>query len=80
MRGKLGLDLNALAVESFPTGTAAVAARGTVRAHQPPCTCDASCACPSAPYWCADVAYTVLSCDYTKNESCWHTVQTCTPA
>jgi hypothetical protein len=78
VRKKLSLDLDALAVDSFATAKAASAARGTVDGHEP-CTCRASCACPSAVYWCADIAYTVYSCDYTKNLSCWQTYQTCTP-
>lgn len=78
MRKKLTLDLDALAVSSFDTGEAAGKPRGTVQAHEP-CTCRATCDCPSAIYWCADIAYTVYSCDYTKNLSCWNTFQTCTP-
>ncbi|HEV7588447.1 MAG TPA: hypothetical protein VGO40_10060 [Longimicrobium sp.] len=70
MRKKLSLDLDAIAVEGFATESAATAVRGTVEAHAP-CTCRATCACPSAIYWCADLADTVYSCDYTHNASCW---------
>ena len=78
MRKKLSLDLDRLAVSSFDTGDGGPGPRGTVAAHEP-CTCRATCACPSAVYWCADIAYTVYSCDYTMNLSCWHTYETCTP-
>ena len=78
MRKKLSLNLDALSVESFDTGDAKAALRGTVEAHAP-CTCRDTCVCPSAIYWCADIAFTVYSCDYTKNLSCWNTFQTCTP-
>jgi len=70
MRKKLSLDLDALAVASFDTGDGSTSSRGTVAGHEP-CTCRASCACPSAIYWCADIAETVYSCDYTHNASCW---------
>jgi hypothetical protein len=69
MRRKLSLNVDDLAVSSFDTGVGGASARGTVRA-QAACTCDASCVCPSAIYWCAEIAYTVYSCDYTKNASC----------
>ena len=69
MRKKLTLDPDGLAVSSFDTGEADGGTRGTVRA-QAACTCNATCACPSAIYWCAEIAYTVYSCDYTKNLSC----------
>ena len=70
MRKKLSLDLDAISVDSFATEGAASAPRGTVAGHEP-CTCRASCVCPSAIYWCADIAETVYSCDYTHNASCW---------
>ena len=68
MGRKLRLDLDGLAVSSFDAGQAD-AARGTVEA-QGACTCAASCACPSAPYYCATLAYTAYSCTYTQNLSC----------
>jgi len=80
MRRKLALEVEALAVDSFETTGEARAPRGTVEAREAPCTCWQSCACPSAPYWCADVPPTQISCDYTHNASCWYTQQTCTPA
>jgi len=70
MRKKLSLDLDAISVDSFATAEAKGAPRGTVEAHAP-CTCRDSCVCPSAIYWCAEVADTVYSCDYTINASCW---------
>jgi len=73
MRKKLTLDPDRLSVSSFEAGEAGGEARGTVRA-QAACTCNYSCACPSAIYWCADIAYTVYSCDYTRNISCSTTV------
>lgn len=81
MRKKLVLDVERLSVDSFET-EAAEEPRGTVEARQDDagCTCAASCDCPSAIYWCADIAWTVYSCDYTRNRSCWYTYQTCTPA
>ena len=57
---KTRLDLDRLDVSSFST-----TARGHVTAAEAACTCAASCACPSAYY------YTLYSCDYTKNQSCW---------
>jgi hypothetical protein len=69
MRRKLSLNVDDLAVSSFETGEGGAAARGTVLA-QAACTCNASCVCPTAVYWCAEIAYTVYSCDYTKNASC----------
>jgi hypothetical protein len=79
MGKKLAVEMENLSVESFDTGGPEPALRGTVNAHEP-CTCRASCACPTAVYYCAEIAYTVYSCDYTKNLSCWQTYQTCTPA
>jgi hypothetical protein len=69
MRKKLTLDPDRLSVSSFDTGAAEEGARGTVRG-QAACTCNATCACPTAVYWCAEIAWTVFSCDYTKNLSC----------
>ena len=69
-RKKLSLELDSLAVESFATERAAEEARGTVRAQGAACTCAASCVCPTAIYWCAEIAWTVYSCDYTGNDSC----------
>ena len=85
MRKKLVLDVEALEVDSFQTSAEEEETRGTVEARQDaaapqPCTCAYSCDCPSAIYWCAEIAWTVYSCDYTKNRSCWYTYQTCTPA
>jgi hypothetical protein len=70
MRKKLSLELDALSVDSFATDGAQRARRGTVEGYGA-CTCRASCVCPSAIYWCADIAETVYSCDYTHNASCW---------
>jgi hypothetical protein len=71
MRKKLRLDVDQLAVSSFQAGESETA-RGTVHA-QAACTCWRTCVCPSAIYWCADIAETVYSCDYTHNASCWTT-------
>jgi hypothetical protein len=68
MRKKIELRIDRLAVESFATGEGD-GTRGTVIANGP-CTCGASCACPTARYWCADMPYTIYSCDYTANASC----------
>jgi hypothetical protein len=78
MRKKLRLDVERLAVESFEPERDAEEGRGTVRAHGPACTCAASCDCKTAIYWCAEIAWTVYSCDYTANESCYHTRVPCT--
>lgn len=86
MKTKLTLELEALAVDSFETGTGADG-RGTVRGQevptitgqqQAPCTCFASCLCPSNAYYCATVRATAISCDYTFNASCgYDTSVTC---
>ena len=73
MRRKLSLNPDELAVSSFDTGAEGETERGTVRGQAAACTCAASCVCPSAVYWCADIADTVYSCDYTHNASCWTT-------
>ncbi|HVG45146.1 MAG TPA: hypothetical protein VM890_10465 [Longimicrobium sp.] len=87
MRRKLTLDLDALSVHSFDTTSADGAARGTVLGAESPtttppaddCTCDKSCACPSAYFYCnTGPAYTNYSCNYTKNASCLYS-QACTP-
>ena len=68
MAAKLRLELDTLAVESFATAEVATA-RGTVRGEAA-CTCDKSCPCPSAPYYCAEAPLTAISCDYSANWSC----------
>ena len=85
MSKKLILDVDALSVRSFETTRAGDGTRGTVLGAQqttPPvdnCTCDASCACPSAYFYCnTGPVNTHYSCQYTKNASCWYT-QACTP-
>jgi hypothetical protein len=84
---KLTLELEALAVTSFAT-TAPDAGRGTVRAAEdtattPPvddCTCQATCACPSAYFYCnTNPVNTAYSCQYTANASCYYS-KACTPA
>ena len=72
MRKKLVLNVEALAVDTFETG-AADEQRGTVHGAKEACTCAASCDCPTAIYYCAEIAWTLYSCDYTKNDSCWAT-------
>lgn len=78
MRKKLTLELEALAVDSFETSPGA-GGRGTVQGQEveptppvyaAPCTCYASCLCPSNAYYCATVRATAISCDYTYNGSC----------
>jgi len=74
MKKKLSLELEALAVDSFAT-TRVAGGRGTVRGQESElevedCTCVDSCPCPTAAYYCATVQETVISCDYTFNESC----------
>ncbi|HEX8696685.1 MAG TPA: hypothetical protein VF746_29980 [Longimicrobium sp.] len=90
MRKKLSLDLDALAVDTFATTPAEGDARGTVRANDsdepvptPPvyedkCTCAYSCLCKTAYYNCGTGPYTIYSCHYTQNLSCYYT-QVCTP-
>jgi len=78
MPRKLTLDLDALAVHSFETTPADGESRGTVLGAESPttppvdhCTCDKSCACPSAYYYCnTNPVYTHYSCGYTQNASC----------
>jgi hypothetical protein len=88
---KLSLEMDALAVDSFQTTPAAAPGVGTVRAQSEddppsgttpplyyvPCTCDASCLCPTAAYFCATAPDTAVSCDYTVNESCQYTAIRC---
>jgi hypothetical protein len=82
MKKKLSLELEALAVDSFETSTGA-GGHGTVHGqaattvchptppeYDPPCTCDDSCLCPSNAYYCATVMATVISCEYSYNDSC----------
>jgi len=78
MPRKLTLDLDALSVHSFDTTPRGAGDRGTVLGAESPttppvdnCTCDASCACPSACYWCnTNPVNTHYSCGYTRNASC----------
>jgi len=74
MSRKRTLDLDGLAVDSFAT-EAAAADRGTVRAHEDlfaaaACTCQGTCLCPTAYYYCGTGPATIYSCDYTANRSC----------
>jgi hypothetical protein len=75
MGTKRKLDLDGLAVDSFET-EAASAGRGTVQAHDDdmfaarPCTCQGTCLCQTAYYYCGTGPYTIYSCDYTANASC----------
>lgn len=85
MDRKIRLDLDALGVDSFET-EAPHAGRGTVRAHESttcvttppeyPCTCDASCLCKTAAFYCATAPETAISCDYSHNASCAYVTQT----
>jgi hypothetical protein len=81
MRKKLSLE--SLTVDSFPTTADPALARGTVRGNEgivdpqptPPvygddCTCNGTCLCRTAAYYCATVMATVVSCHYTYNVSC----------
>ena len=70
MRRKLRLDVDTLSVSSFETRPAPLDARGTVEGREEPCTCGDSCACPTAAYYCAPIAWTFYSCDFTRNQSC----------
>jgi len=86
MQRKLTLDLDALSVHSFDTTSADGGTQGTVLGAESPttppvddCTCDKSCACPSAYFYCnTGPAYTNYSCNYTKNASCLYS-EACTP-
>lgn len=89
MNPKTKLDLDQLVVDSFATTDAPAAPRGTVHAHDatagcqptPPeyadCTCNATCLCRTNAYYCATVMATVISCDYTYNDSCVYDTRTC---
>lgn len=75
---KLTLDVERLAVSTFATSDGE-GGRGTVRAAADDCTCAASCACPSAYFYCnTNPVNTIYSCQYTANASCWYT-RACTP-
>lgn len=50
---KLSLQLDALTVDSFPTGAAAAPALGTVRANEVPCTIGYPLSCPGTYHTCA---------------------------
>jgi hypothetical protein len=84
MLKKLSLDVDALAVHSFDTTPAKAGVRGTVlgaEITQPVdhCTCEASCACPSAYFYCnTGPVHTNYSCNFTNNVSCWYS-EACTP-
>ena len=83
MKKKLSLDVDALSVRSFDTSSTEGGGRGTVHgaATQPVdhCTCDDSCACPSAYFYCnTGAAHTNFSCNFTNNVSCWFS-QGCPP-
>lgn len=93
MERKIRLDVEALGVESFETHPRGADLRGTVHAHvsagcqpTPPvydddCTCNATCLCRTAAYYCATVMATVVSCHYTENVSCaYDTYTTCQSA
>jgi len=69
MKKKLGLELEALTVDSFET-SAVARSRGTVRAAGDECTCFDSCLCPTNAYYCATAPATMVSCAYTQNASC----------
>ncbi len=78
MRKKLSLDVDALSVASFATAEAGPA-RGTVHGAVDDCTCKATCACPSAYFYCnTNPVNTIYSCHYTANASCYYSAQ-CTP-
>lgn len=66
---KLRLNADDVTVESFPTGRAQAAPRGTVRGAAG-CTYQASCLCPSAYYYCGDGYQTIYSCEYSKEQVC----------
>ena len=73
---KLSLDVERLSVSSFATSAEEERGRGTVRAAADDCTCAASCACPSAYFYCnTKPVNTIYSCHYTANASCWYTRQ-----
>lgn len=67
---KQKLSLDALVVDSFPTGDVPAAGRGTVRGAGDDCTCLDSCLCPTNAYYCATAPATFVSCTYTNNASC----------
>lgn len=47
--------------------------------YRPPCTCFATCLCPTNAYYCATAPATAVSCDYTYNDSCFVTPNTFPP-
>ncbi len=84
MARKLTLEIDRLAVSSFDTTPDARSAGGTVLgadsdvdAPQPTppvyadkCTCDNTCLCRTAYYYCGTGPATIHSCRYTYNLSC----------
>ncbi|HEX5727553.1 MAG TPA: hypothetical protein VFX98_18920 [Longimicrobiaceae bacterium] len=70
MKKKLSLDAEALAVESFATGTQTGRGEGTVHANADDCTWFVSCPCPTHRYQCADSPETSYSCNYTHDHRC----------
>lgn len=84
MRGKLALDLNDLAVDSFETSRPS-AKPGTVVGAQ--CTCPTACTCPGCPTCdatcggatCGGVTC-AASCNGSCNYSCNYTDCDCVPA
>lgn len=67
---KLGLDPEALSVESFATAREEAGTRGTVEAREADCTYFVSCLCRTAYYYCGDGYHTIYSCNYTNDERC----------
>jgi hypothetical protein len=65
MKKKLGLSLDALAIDSFETGAAPRIERGTVQAAAADCTAPATCKCPTSLWACGTLAATVYSCPVT---------------
>jgi hypothetical protein len=62
---KKSLKMDTLAVDSFETGVAPLAERGTVEGQAADCTSPATCKCPTSIYACATIASTAYSCPQT---------------
>jgi hypothetical protein len=79
MAKKIRLEPDALSVTSFDTTSASGTGRGTVRGREDACTCALSCLCETAAYYCATAPATVVSCNYTQNDSCFVSPNPVTP-
>lgn len=65
MKPKRKLQLDSLAVDSFPTSADAPETRGTVEARGEACTAPATCKCQTSLWACGTIRATAFSCPPT---------------